>query len=132
MSVDSQDSADGSRALRVEFDGKHNANYEHAFQYALVQPNTRYRFSGTLRTNGITTDCGPRFQIFDALDRSKLFLSTENVVGTTGWSPQQLEFKTTANTHLLVVRIARPASTKIDNQIRGAVWINHVTLTAEN
>lgn len=132
VSVDSQDSADGSRALRVEFDGKRNADYEHAFQYVLVQPNTRYRFSGTLRTNGITTDCGPRFQIFDALDRSKLFLSTENVVGTAGWSPQQLEFKTTADTHLLVVRIARPASTKIDNQIRGAVWINQVTLTAEN
>jgi hypothetical protein len=102
------------------------------FQYVVVQPNARYRFSGSLRTNGITTDSGPRFQIFDAFDMGKLFLSTESVVGTTGWSPQQLVFKTRADTHLLIVRITRPASSKLDNQIRGVVWIDQVSLIAEN
>jgi hypothetical protein len=61
-----------------------------------------------------------------------LFLSTESVVGTTGWSPQQIVFKTRADTHLLIVRITRPASSKLDNQIRGVVWIDQVSLTAEN
>jgi len=98
----------------------------------VVQPDTRYEFSGSLRTSGITTDSGLRFQIFDAFDKGNLFLSTENVGGTTGWLPQQLEFKTRADTHLLIVRIARPASSKLDNQIRGTVWIDQVSLTAEN
>jgi hypothetical protein len=62
----------------------------------------------------------------------KLFLSTENVAGTTGWSTEQGLFKTRAGTHLLIVRIARPASSKLDNQIRGVVWIDQVSLTAEN
>lgn len=132
VSVDSQDFVEGSRALRIEFNGRHNLDYEHTFQYVVVQPNTRYRFSGSLRANGITTDSGPRFQIFDAFDMGYLFLSTENVVGTTGWSAQQVEFKTGAATHLLIVRIARPASTKLDNQISGTVWVDQVTLTAEN
>ena len=112
-----------SRALRIEFNGKHNLDYENIFQYVVVQPNSRYKFWGSLRANGITTDSGPRFQIFDAFDIGKLFLSTENVVGTTGWSPQQIEFKTRADTHLLIVRIARPPSAKLDNLIRGTVWI---------
>jgi Tfp pilus assembly protein PilF len=132
VTVDTQDSLEGSRALRIEFNGKHNLDYQHTFQYVVVQPSTRYRFSGSLRANGITTDSGPRFQIFDAFDMGNLFLSTENVVGTTGWSPQQVEFKTRADTHLLIVRIARPASSKLDNQIRGTVWIDQVSLTAEN
>jgi tetratricopeptide (TPR) repeat protein len=131
VSVDSHDSAEGTRALRIEFNAKSNLGYEHTFQYVVVQPNTRYKFSGSLRANGITTDSGPRFQIFDAFDISKLFLSTENVVGAIGWSPQRLEFKTGADTHLLIVRIARPASTKIDNQIRGTAWIAQVSLNAE-
>jgi hypothetical protein len=132
VSVDTQDSPLGSRALRIEFKGKHNLDYEHVFQYVVVQPNTRYRFSGSLRANGITTDSGPRFQIFGAFDMGNLFLSTESVVGTTGWSPQQIVFKTRADTHLLIVRITRPASSKLDNQIRGVVWIDQVSLTAEN
>jgi len=132
VSVDTQDSLVRSRALRIEFNGKHNLDYEHVFQYVVVQPNTRYRFSGSLRANEITTDSGPRFQIFDAFDMGNLFLSTENVVGTTGWSPQQIVFKTRADTHLLIVRIARPASSKLDSQIRGVVWIDQVSLAAEN
>jgi Tfp pilus assembly protein PilF len=132
VSVDSRNSIEKPQGLRIEFDGKRNLDYEHVFQYVLVHPNTRYKFSGYLRTNGITTDSGPRFQIFDAFDMGKLFLSTENVVGTSGWSPERVEFKTGADTHLLIVRVARPASTKLDNQISGTVWINQVTLTAKN
>jgi tetratricopeptide (TPR) repeat protein len=132
VSVDSQDSLEGSRALRIEFNGKRNLDYENIFQYVVVQPNSRYKFWGSLRANGITTDSGPRFQIFDAFDIGKLFLSTENVVGTSSWTPQQLEFETRADTHLLIVRIARPPSAKLDNLIRGTVWVDRMSLTAEN
>ena len=123
---------EGSRALRIEFTGKRNLDYGHVFQYVAVQPNTRYRFSGAMRVSGITTDSGPRFQVFDAFNIQDLFLSTENAVGTSDWSTQQLEFKTKANTRLLMVRIARPRSEKLDNQISGTVWIDQVSLIPVN
>jgi len=132
VSVDSQEALEGSRAMRIDFDGKRNLNYEHVFQFVAVEPNTRYKFSGSLRADGITTDSGLRFQIFDAFDVGNLLLSTASVVGTTGWLPQQVEFKTRADTRLLIVRIARPLSTKLDNQIRGTVWIDQVSLMALN
>jgi len=130
--LDSRGTFEGTRALRVEFSGKRNLDYEHVFQYVAVRPNTRYRFSGAMRVSGITTDSGPRFQVFDAFDMQKLFLSTENMVGTSGWSSQQLEFKTKADTRLLMVRVARPPSEKLDNQISGTVWIDQISLNPEN
>jgi hypothetical protein len=130
--LDSRGAFEGSRALRIEFNGKRNLDYGHVLQYVAVQPNTRYRFSGAMRVSGITTDSGPRFQVFDAFNMQDLFLSTENAVGTSDWSSQQLEFKTKANTRLLMVRVARPPSEKLDNQIRGTVWIDQVSLIPVN
>jgi len=130
--LDSQGAFEGSRALRIEFNGKRNLDYGHVLQYVAVQPNTRYRFSGAMRVSGITTDSGPRFQVFDAFNIQDLFLSTENALGTFDWSSQQLEFKTKANTRLLMVRVARPPSEKLDNQIGGTVWIDQVSLIPVN
>ena len=132
VSMDFQDAFEGARALRIEFDGKRNLDYGHVWQYVAVQPNTQYRFSGALRVKKISTDSGPRFQLFDAFDMGKLFLSTENTVGTSGWSSQHLEFKTKADTRVLIVRVARPPSGKLDNLIGGTVWIDRVSLTPEN
>src|SRR2546429_9604981 len=130
--LDSRGAFEGSRALRIAFNGKRNLDYGHVFQYVSVQPNTRYRFSGAMRVSGITTDSGPRFQVFDAFNIQDLFLSTEHAVGTSDWSSQQLEFKTKANTRLLMVRVARPPSEKLDNQIGGTVWIDQVSLIQVN
>ena len=132
VSMDFQDAFEGARALRIEFNGKRNLDYGHVLQYVAVQPNTQYRFSGTLQMKGISTDSGPRFQVFDAFDMGKLFVSTENTVGTSGWSSQHLEFKTKADTRLLIVRVARPPSQKLDNQISGTVWVDRVSLTPAN
>jgi hypothetical protein len=70
--------------------------------------------------------------VFDAFDKGKLFQSTEGTQGTSSWSSQQLEFKTKSDTHLLIVRVARPPSEKLDNQIGGTAWVDQVSLTPEN
>jgi hypothetical protein len=57
-----------------------------------------------------------------------LFAATENLVGTSGWSEQRAEFTTAADTRLLLVRVVRPVSNKLDNRIGGAVWIDGVRL----
>jgi Tetratricopeptide repeat len=128
VSDDASVGVTGSKSLRIDFDGKQNLDYGHVLQYVPVTPNTAYSFSAQMRAQGITTDSGPRFEVLDAYDPSKLFVSTENVIGTSDWSAHQLEFKTTADTHMLIVKIARPASHKFDNQLAGTIWIARVTL----
>jgi Tetratricopeptide repeat len=140
-SVDASTAFDGSKSLRINFDGTQNLEYAHVLQYVPVTPNTSYKFSAYTRAQEITTDSGPRFLLQDAYDPAELVdvsskaanparfsISTENVTGTSDWSPRQLEFKTPGNTRLLIVRVARPTSHKFDNKLAGTVWIARVSL----
>jgi hypothetical protein len=131
VTIDSQQKFEGRRSVRIEFDGTRNVDYGHLFQYMLVQPNTKYRFSGYMRTQGITTDSGPRFQVLDPYGPEKEFNETKNLVGTSGWMEQELAFKTLPDARLLMVRIIRPASKKFDNKIAGTVWIDDLRLTVQ-
>jgi len=128
--VDSLNFFDGVHSLRIQFDGKHNLDYGNVLQYIPVHPGTFYRFSGYMRTEGISTDSGPRFQIYDAEAPSRLFVSTENLAGSSSWSPERLEFTTGPDTRLLVVRVARPFSHKFDSLIAGTVWIDQISLSS--
>jgi hypothetical protein len=85
VSVDSLTFFDGAHLFKIDFDGKHNLNYHHVFQYVPVKPNTRYRFMGYVGAREVTTDSGLRFEIYDTYDRHKLLLSTQNVLGTSSW-----------------------------------------------
>ena len=130
VSVDGLTFFDGAHSLRIRFAGTHNLDYAHVFQYVPVKPNTSYRFAGYMRTENITTDSGPRFQVYDAYDRAKLFLQSNDLVGSSSWLLQQLEFKTGLDTRLLVICVARPPSKKITNRIAGTVWVDRVVLNA--
>ena len=129
VSVDSVNFFDGTHSLRIRFDGKHNPSYENIFQYVPVKPSTTYRFSGYMRVQDLTTDSGLRFQFFDADDTTKLIFESDNLVGNSGWLPQQAEFTTGPATRLLVLRVTRPASRKFDSQISGTAWIDRISLS---
>jgi tetratricopeptide repeat protein len=128
VTLDGADGADRGRALRITFDGSRNVDYAHVFQYVPVHPRAKYQFSGHMRSDSISTDSGPRFQIVDAYDPGTLLASTQNVVGTHFRSQQHAEFTTSENTRLLLVRVARPMSLKLDNKIAGTVWIDRISL----
>ena len=132
VSMDLQEAFEGQRSVRIDFGGTRNLDYGHLFQYVLVRPHTQYRFSGYVRAEGVTTDSGPRFQVFDPYGAGKEFFATDNLIGTSAWAEQRLEFKTAADTHLMIIRIARPPSAKFDNKIAGTVWIDSVRLTEED
>ena len=128
VSEDAADGADGTKSLRLDFDGTQNLEYGHVFQYVPVTPNTVYTFSAYARAQGITTDSGPRFEVLDAYDPSKLLLSTENMIGSSDWSAHRLEFDTKPDTRMLIIKIVRPVSHKLGNRLAGTVWITRVTL----
>jgi hypothetical protein len=128
VSVDSLNRFDGVRSLRIEFDGTRNIAYGDVLQFVLVEPSSRYELSAHMRAEGITTDSGPRMEVFDAYDMGKLFLYTPGLVGDSEWSLQHLGFETGPDTHLVIVRVARPASKKLDNRIAGEVWLDQVSL----
>ena len=119
----------GSRSARLIFDGSKNLWYENLYQNVPVAPDTHYRFQGFLRLDGISTDSGMRFEVLDPKDQQRLDQFTTNETGTLPWTLEQTDFTTGPHTHLILVRIARKAGERLDNKLRGTVWIDDVSLT---
>lgn len=129
-SVDFDSSAphSGSRSLQITFDGSANVDFEHVVQRLVVEPGTRYRFQAYLKLDGVSTDSGIRFRIFDYPRVSDIDLLTPSLTGTLPWTMQELEFTTGRDTRLLAIALRRQRSLKLDNKIRGTVWVDDVSL----
>jgi tetratricopeptide (TPR) repeat protein len=129
---DSDEKHSGSRSARLIFDGSKNLSYDGLSQLVLVTPGTRYRFQGFLRTDQISTESGMRFEIVDPKHQKDLDVLTQSETGTVPWTLEQMDFTTGTQTHLIAVRIVRKPSERLDNKLRGTVWIDDVTLTPVN
>jgi tetratricopeptide (TPR) repeat protein len=124
---DSTNSHSGKRALRLTFDGEQNPDLQSVSQTVLVQPNTRYHFEGFLRTNGITTESGPRFFInFPGTTQPSIILNS--LTGNHSWEKQSADFTTGADEHLLVVMVYRAKSVRFNNNLAGTAWVDDVSI----
>jgi hypothetical protein len=120
-----------SHGLLVQFPGEQNLDYRQVYQYVKVSPRHAYRLQASMKTEGITTDSGPRLEVLDPYDSRALDKLTEDLVGSTdGWTSPMLDFKTGPKTELIMVRLTRLPSRKLDNLIGGKVWLDDVRLTA--
>jgi Tetratricopeptide repeat len=130
--INSTGRRDGGGSLQLDFDGTRNITYGDTFEFVQVRPNTPYEFSAELRSQGITTESGCRFQIYDQQEMPRLFLTTRNVTGDSDWTKQDISFQTGPSTNLIVVQIVRPASQKFDSKIAGRLFVRHVSLREES
>jgi hypothetical protein len=126
--IDTEEKHSGSRSARLIFDGTRNLSYEDLFQYVLVSPGIHYRFQGFLRTHQISSESGMRFEIVDPKHQPDLDVSTHSETGTLPWTLEQIDFTTGPQTHLILIRLARRPSERLDNKLRGTVWIDDVSL----
>ncbi len=118
------------RSFFIEFSGKQNVDYRNLFQYVRVSPGRSYRLHGYMKTEGITTDSGPRLEVRDAYNPDVLDKFSEDVRGSsTGWLPMTLEFDAPRQTDLLLVGVVRKHSQKFDSLIAGKVWVDDLSLT---
>lgn len=116
------------RSLRLRFDGTANVSFRHVWQIVPVEPNRWYRFSGYLRADGVSTDSGVRFWITDPQNQGALDVMTNNVVGTQPWALEEATFQTGPQTRLVRLELRRAQSRKLDNRLRGTVWVDAIAL----
>ena len=128
--VDSSTFHSPSHSLMVQFSGKDNLRFEHVYQYVKVASGQAYHLQALMKTEGITTDSGPRLEVYDAYNPTVLDKLTDDLTGTTdAWTTLLLDFVTGPKTQMLVVRLKRLPSQKIDSLIAGRVWLDDVRLT---
>ena len=132
--IDKQTFLKNRRSLRIEFTGSSNQDFAQVYQYVPVRPSTPYDFSVWLKTQGISTDHGPYFEIIDihlagqSPQSAVVLFQTTQLLGDNEWTELDQHFTTGPSTQLLVVRLRRFPSTKFDNLIKGRVWIGNVVL----
>jgi len=118
----------GSRSLRVSFSGRSNLDFQHVVQYVAVEPAHHYKFSAYLKSVGVSTDSGVRFLISDPVHPALRQVFTEGVTGSQTWTRIEAEVLVGPDTRLLCVALRRTPSSKLDNKLKGTVWVDDVSL----
>jgi hypothetical protein len=117
----------GRYSLRLSFDGTQDIALVQPWQHAAVDPRP-WIFGARIRTEGITTNEGIRFRIFDPEAPARLDISTEGLTGTHDWTSITARFVVRPGTHLVEIRVVRNPSWILDSKINGTAWIDSVAL----
>jgi tetratricopeptide (TPR) repeat protein len=123
VAIDSNDPHRGTHSLSVIFDGWSTPDAG-IFQFVRVKPNQDYEFSAEYKTERLESASGPRFAITDAYTNESYVL-TDDFLNDNPWHEVTAEFKTGADTNLLLLRVVREPAKPL---IRGKFWIDDVRL----
>ncbi|MGA7963795.1 MAG: hypothetical protein WCA33_19050 [Candidatus Acidiferrales bacterium] len=118
----------GVRSLRLDFGGGSNLEIFAPMQYVAVEPNRKYHFHAYMETEGITTESGMRYSIYDPVHNGQVNLFSDNFTGSHKWTPIEMDVDTGPETRFVVVRLYRAASRLFENKLSGTVWLADVTL----
>jgi tetratricopeptide (TPR) repeat protein len=121
----------GRSSLAVRFSGKTNPGIYVAKQVVAVRQKQRYRVSGQVRTDRLTTQNGVLLEVLGQ-DCPSLAIRSEVVTGTNDWRLLDLEFTTPAACSLIYIGVKREHSEKFDNKISGDVWLDEFKMTEVN
>ncbi len=118
----------GKRCMRVDFTVARNDTYLLTYQMLPLRPDSHYRLSAYVRSDGITSDSGPRLQIYDPLCRSCLDAISEPTVGTSPWHEIHVDFSTGPTTRLGQLEVVRLPGRIFPRDITGVFWLDEVSL----
>jgi tetratricopeptide (TPR) repeat protein len=123
VSLDTSEFHNGTRALRFKFTGP-AISETGVYQYVPVRPNMTYRLSAFVRSEDIDSASGPRLVIQDSYSNQALG-STDDLLGTTGWRQQVVDFVTGPEARLITIRVMRVPGNPL---IKGTFWLDDVQL----
>jgi tetratricopeptide (TPR) repeat protein len=128
MDFDPEPGPNGSRAVRVDFNGGTNLALDEPKQYVPVEPGRSYHFHAYMRTEGITTESGMRFSLADPNHGGAVNLQTVDFTGSRAWTAVESDFTAGPDTHFVLVQLFRSPSRLFENKLEGTVWIADVSL----
>lgn len=118
----------GFASLSVNFSGNTNPGVAIVQQIVPVHPGQKYKLSGHIRTEKITTQNGIVLEASGYLC-DPFTKKTEPVIGTTLWKRVDLEFTTPQKCKAVFIAVKRERSDKFDNKISGDAWIDSLSMT---
>ncbi len=129
---DSTQKLSGRQSLRISFDGKQNPNLDIACTFGIVEPGTRYLFSGWIKTQELTTNQGLSFRLRGLGSDAAPPLNSREIHGTTPWTFVDLPWTAGPKMRRVQVCVHRDPSDNPDVRISGNAWIDDVTLLPQS
>jgi hypothetical protein len=118
---------EGRRSLKIEFDGSANVDFHHVFMPVPLEPGSTYTLTTFIKTEGLSTTNGFFLEVY-GLQGCKFIARTEKLSGTNPWQELSVDFTSPTECRTAGVRLRRLGSRKLDNRIRGSVWVDGVRL----
>jgi hypothetical protein len=113
--------------LDIRFSGTENVQFANVHQFTTVSRGL-YRFSAQISAQGVTTDQGPFFHIFDPVNPGRMSVESAPAKGTVARSWITVDVPVPPGTQALQVQIERRPSQKFDNKIGGTLHVYQVSL----
>jgi len=120
--IDGTGGPEGGAAMHVRFEGTRNIDFHHLSQVVLVRPGTRYLLTGKVRTENLTTDHRPFFEVVGSRCKAPA-QRTGMLAATQPWTVFSLDFDTPEECRAMLVRLRRTRSRSLDNRIDGDLWL---------
>ena len=92
VKIDPNQKREGSRSLRVSFDGYAQAALSNIYQTVTTEPRARYRLTFWIKTENLKTGGAPQLEIYDIADNKIIAQSAPFPVGTNDWQQIKIEF----------------------------------------
>jgi hypothetical protein len=127
VAVDSSQHHSGLRSLRVIFNGFQKSGYYNITQLVVVEPATRYRFVGYVRTQDLKSGGAPLIEVASTTDNKVLGTSEPFPLGRNDWQQVTIEFSTPADTESIYVRTNRAFCGEVC-PIFGIIWYDDFNL----
>ena len=131
MQLDAKEKHSGTQSLRLTFDGTSDISFADVCHVVPVTPLGLYKFSAWVQTRDLTTDQGLRFRI-QSMHLGGTPAFTSEVRGTQPWTEVEIPWTADAGAEEAQVCVSRLPSDQPDNRIRGAAWVDDVSLVLQS
>ncbi|MGB9178924.1 MAG: hypothetical protein WCB68_06700 [Pyrinomonadaceae bacterium] len=127
--IDSAKHHQGAHSLRIVFNARERIEFNNASQIVVVDPSTQYRLECYVRTEDLQSETTPSIVVMDGADGSVIASSAPAPADQGEWQPVIINFKTSAKTEGVIVRIYRASCAETEQcPIFGTVWYDDFNL----
>ena len=124
LSVDLAEKLDGTKSLQISLDGVWTPDTPLLSQTIIVEPETTYRLSFSVKTKDLVTGGPPVLIVSDATNNQLLGKSENLPTATSAWTTLSFEFTTLPNSQAAVIRLQRNNCDSSPCPIFGTLWLD--------
>ncbi len=118
-------------ALKLDFDGTENLNFSGLRQLVAIPGPGPYRLNYRVRAEGISTEEGLYFEVTDHSGERTL-VRTRQILKSVPWRTESAAFTVPPGVSSVWLLLRRNLSRRIDNRLRGKLWLDLVRIQPEH